>query len=257
MLGVVFLSNLGPFGPRRDRRGVSEGPRSRRWRRHGTAAPPRRRCDPTRVYVVIRTPSDRVETPRCSAQVDTYGTQQPITLLLTLISRGFIYDRDKDLTQKVLRDMTYISAMGPPGGGRNNVDPRFVALFSVFNLPDPTSEVLKHMYSSIINERLRDFSPSVKDAAAKFPDAMLELFSYILESQYPRLAIAAPRPSERPERGHDLLHMDETVSRELKPNLNFSRHRPPADAREVPLHFQFEGSFEGHGGRVLSHSRSV
>ena len=65
--------------------------------------------------------------------------------------------------------MTYIGAMGPPGGGRNNVDPRFVALFSVFNLPDPTSEVLKHMYSSIINERLRDFSPSVKDAAAKFP----------------------------------------------------------------------------------------
>ena len=115
-------------------------------------------------------------------RVDTYGTQQPITLLLTLISRGFIYDREKDLTQKVLKDMTYIGAMGPPGGGRNNVDPRFVALFSVFNLPDPTSEVLKHMYSSIINERLRDFSPSVKDAAAKFPDAMLDLFSYILES---------------------------------------------------------------------------
>ena len=184
-------------------------------------------------------------------RVDTYGTQQPITLLLTLISRGFIYDREKDLTQKILKDMTYIGAMGPPGGGRNNVDPRFVALFSVFNLPDPTSDVLKHMYSSIINERLRDFSPSVKDAAAKFPDAMLELFSYILESQYPRLAIAAPRPSERPERGHDLLRMDETVSRELKYNLNFSRHRPPADAGEVPLHFQPERSFEGHG-RCLS-----
>ncbi len=118
-------------------------------------------------------------------KVDTYGTQQPITLLLTLISRGFIYDREKDLTQKILKDMTYIGAMGPPGGGRNNVDPRFVALFSVFNLPDPTSEVLKHMYSSIINERLRDFSPSVKDAAAKFPDAMLDLFSYILESLPP------------------------------------------------------------------------
>ncbi len=178
------------------------------------------------------------------------GTQQPITLLLTLISRGFIYDREKDLTQKILKDMTYIGAMGPPGGGRNNVDPRFVALFSVFNLPDPTSDVLKHMYSSIINERLRDFSPSVKDAAAKFPDAMLELFSYILESQYPRLAISAPRPSERPERGHDLLHMDETVSRELKPNLKFGPRRPPADAGEVPLHFQSERSFEGHGRRL-------
>ena len=126
--------------------------------------------------------SERVSGEVVTRCMSHAGTQQPITLLLTLISRGFIYDREKDLTQKVLKDMTYIGAMGPPGGGRNNVDPRFVALFSVFNLPDPTSDVLKHMYSSIINERLRDFSPSVKDAAAKFPDAMLDLFSYILES---------------------------------------------------------------------------
>ena len=130
---------------------------------------------------------ERVSGAIATRHISHAGTQQPITLLLTLISRGFIYDREKDLTQKILKDMTYIGAMGPPGGGRNNVDPRFVALFSVFNLPDPTNDVLKHMYSSIINERLRDFSPSVKDAAAKFPDAMLELFSYILESQYPRL----------------------------------------------------------------------
>ncbi|KAH8092698.1 dynein light chain binding protein [Aureococcus anophagefferens] len=73
-------------------------------------------------------------------KVDTYGTQQPITLLLTLISRGFIYD--PDLTQKILKDLCYIGAMGPPGGGRNKVDTRFVALFSVFNLPDPAQEVL-------------------------------------------------------------------------------------------------------------------
>ena len=41
---------------------------------------------------------------------------EPITLLLTLISRGFIYDRDKDLTQKILKGVTYVGAMGPPGG---------------------------------------------------------------------------------------------------------------------------------------------
>ena len=38
-------------------------------------------------------------------KVDTYGTQQPITLLLTLMSRGFIYDRAKDLTAKILKDL--------------------------------------------------------------------------------------------------------------------------------------------------------
>ncbi|KAH8046310.1 dynein light chain binding protein [Aureococcus anophagefferens] len=103
-------------------------------------------------------------------KVDTYGTQQPITLLLTLISRGFIYDREKDLTQKILKDLCYIGAMGPPGGGRNKVDTRFVALFSVFNLPDPAQEVLAHI---------------VKDVGAKFPEAMLKLFAFIVESLPP------------------------------------------------------------------------
>ena len=56
---VAYLSILSRFGPRRGRRGVSERRRSRRWRLHETAPPRRHRRDPTRVYVVIRTPSTR------------------------------------------------------------------------------------------------------------------------------------------------------------------------------------------------------
>ena len=100
-------------------------------------------------------------------QVDTYGTQQPITLLLFLMGRGGIYDRGKDLNLKTLKDMQYIGAMGPPGGGRNPVDPRFIALFNVFNLTPPTAEVLNSIYSSIINTKYRQFNDDVKGAAAK------------------------------------------------------------------------------------------
>ena len=59
MTWVVSFSSLSRFGPRRGRRGVSERPQSRRWRLHETAPPRRRPRDPTRVYVVIRTPSAR------------------------------------------------------------------------------------------------------------------------------------------------------------------------------------------------------
>lgn len=45
------------------------------------------------------------------------------------------------MLSKVLEDLNYIAAMGPPGGGRNNVDPRFIALFNVYNLTPPTEEV--------------------------------------------------------------------------------------------------------------------
>jgi dynein heavy chain len=33
-------------------------------------------------------------------KLDAYGTQQPLTWLQTLMSRGFFYDRGKDLTAR-------------------------------------------------------------------------------------------------------------------------------------------------------------
>jgi dynein heavy chain len=118
-------------------------------------------------------------------KVDTYGTQQPITLLLFLMGRGCLYDRGKDLNLKTLKDLQYIGAMGPPGGGRNPVDTRFIALFNVFNLTPPTQGVLTSIYSSIIVTRYRDFNEGVKTTAAKITSCMLSLYNYIVEKMPP------------------------------------------------------------------------
>lgn len=88
-------------------------------------------------------------------QVDEYGTQQPIALLKLLLDRGGIYDRGKDLNYKILKDLGFIAAMGKAGGGRNEVDPRFVSLFSVFSIPFPSMESLHLMYASIIKGHTR------------------------------------------------------------------------------------------------------
>ncbi|KAH3889896.1 hypothetical protein DPMN_013963 [Dreissena polymorpha] len=84
-------------------------------------------------------------------QVDTYGTQQPIALLKLLLERGGCYDRGKDLNWKNMRDIGYIAAMGKAGGGRNETDPRFVSLFSVFNMTFPSEESLFLIYNSILS----------------------------------------------------------------------------------------------------------
>ena len=115
-------------------------------------------------------------------KVDTYGTQQPITLLLTLMSRGFIWDRQKDLTQKTLKDVAFVGAMGPPCGGRNNVDPRFIALFNVINLTPPTTGVLKGIYSAIVSTRLENFQPAVKTVVGLVTDATLQLYQHIVDT---------------------------------------------------------------------------
>lgn len=93
--------------------------------------------------------------------MDSYGTQQPIALLKLLLDRGGMYDRGKDLYYKILKDLGFIAAMGKAGGGRNEVDPRFVSLFSVFGIPFPSVESLHLIYSSIIkgHTTVSDTSP--------------------------------------------------------------------------------------------------
>ena len=115
-------------------------------------------------------------------KVDTYGTQQPIALLHFLMSRNALYDRSKDLNLKTIKDLRFIGAMGPPGGGKNPVDTRFVALFNVFNLTSPNQAVLESIYSSILDAKFVNFNASIKQTANRITSATLKLHSYILES---------------------------------------------------------------------------
>eukprot|EP01059_Diplonema_ambulator_P016442 TRINITY_DN279_c0_g1_i2.p1 TRINITY_DN279_c0_g1~~TRINITY_DN279_c0_g1_i2.p1 ORF type:complete len:4165 (+),score=1710.28 TRINITY_DN279_c0_g1_i2:209-12703(+) len=88
--------------------------------------------------------------------VDTYGTMQPITFLKLLIEMAGWYDR-KDLQWKHIRDIEYVAAMAPPGGGRNALDPRFVSLFASFNIPFPAEESLETIYNEILKTHLTSF----------------------------------------------------------------------------------------------------
>lgn len=97
-------------------------------------------------------------------QVDDYGTQQPIALLKLLFEKGGMYDRGKDLNWKILRDISYFAAMGVAGGGRNEVDPRFISMFTVMNLVFPTTNTLHHIYSSILSDHLSKFDEEVQIA---------------------------------------------------------------------------------------------
>uniref|UniRef100_A0A8C2R8N1 AAA+ ATPase domain-containing protein n=1 Tax=Capra hircus TaxID=9925 RepID=A0A8C2R8N1_CAPHI len=94
-------------------------------------------------------------------KVDEYGTQQPIALLKLLLEKGFLYDRGKELNCKSIRDLGFIAAMGKAGGGRNEVDPRFTSLFSVFNIPFPSEKSLHLIYSSILKGHTSEFHESI------------------------------------------------------------------------------------------------
>ena len=77
---LVSFSSLGPFGPRRGRRGASEGPRSHRWRRRDRAAAmasARRHATATpspRPHESRRTASRAYDAPRRSASCARAGS---------------------------------------------------------------------------------------------------------------------------------------------------------------------------------------
>lgn len=71
--------------------------------------------------------------------------------------------------------------MGEPGGGRNEVDPRFISMFSVYNVTFPSNETLNYIYTSILSGHLQTFSEEVQSIANGLVQLMLELYEVILQ----------------------------------------------------------------------------
>ncbi|XP_015260407.1 PREDICTED: dynein heavy chain 10, axonemal [Cyprinodon variegatus] len=118
-------------------------------------------------------------------KVDTYGTQQPIAFLKLLLDRGGLYDRGKELNYKFLKDLIFIAAMGKAGGGRNEVDPRFISLFSVFSSPFPTMESLHLIYASIIKGHTKLFETGIRMVCDTVTECTLELYKHITKDLPP------------------------------------------------------------------------
>ncbi|XP_023576433.1 dynein heavy chain 10, axonemal [Octodon degus] len=118
-------------------------------------------------------------------KVDEYGTQQPIALLRLLLERGYLYDRGKELTCKSIRDLGFIAAMGKAGGGRNEVDPRFISLFNVFNMPFPSEESLHLIYFSILKGHTANFHESIVAVSSKLTSCTLALYKLTIQDLPP------------------------------------------------------------------------
>lgn len=66
--------------------------------------------------------------------------------------------------------------MGKAGGGRNEVDPRFISKFAIINLQFPIESTLKHIYGSILKGHLLSFPEDVQAVADIVVQMTLDLF---------------------------------------------------------------------------------
>ena len=75
--------------------------------------------------------------------------------------KGF-YDRGKELNWKNMKDLQFVGAMGPPGGARNMLDPRFVSLFDVFEVQFPSNANLQTIYTSILAHHVASLPEDIR-----------------------------------------------------------------------------------------------
>uniref|UniRef100_A0A7S0PNJ6 Dynein heavy chain n=1 Tax=Micromonas pusilla TaxID=38833 RepID=A0A7S0PNJ6_MICPS len=110
---------------------------------------------------------------------ETYGAQPPVELLRQYQDfRGF-YDREK-LFWKDVEDTTLVCACAPPGGGRQEVTPRFFRHFNMLNVPPPNDATMKIILGSIFSGFLdSSFGP---ENDKKFPKEFQEIVTPVVDS---------------------------------------------------------------------------
>ncbi|XP_051515044.1 dynein axonemal heavy chain 12-like [Myxocyprinus asiaticus] len=117
---------------------------------------------------------------------EVFGAQPPIELLRQYFDHGNWYDV-KDTSKITLMDIQLISAMGPPGGGRNAVTPRFLRHFNICSINSFSDETMVRIFSNVVAFYLRtnDFPPDCFTLGNQIVTATLEVYKKAIESLLP------------------------------------------------------------------------
>jgi dynein heavy chain len=109
---------------------------------------------------------------------EKYFAQPPIELLRQWFDHGGWFDR-KTLQFVEIVDVSFIGAMGPPGGGRNPVTPRFLRHFNQVAHTDLESESLNVIFDTIVDNSLAKFTQDVRDLAKPIVQATIHVYTKV------------------------------------------------------------------------------
>jgi len=117
--------------------------------------------------------------------LEEYGAAPPVELLRQFLDQGGFYDRQK-LFWKEVADVVECCACGPPGGGRNSLTPRYVRHHSVIVMPQPSTEAMKRIFSSIVGGHLKlNGQPDIMALTRPIVESTVDLYLSVLRDLKP------------------------------------------------------------------------
>lgn len=117
---------------------------------------------------------------------DRYGAQGPIELLRMWNDHKYWYDL-KDMSVMNIVDVQFISAMGPTGGGRNPITPRYLRHFNVIGISTFEEKTLKTIFQAIVDWHFtsNNFKTGILAIKNNIVNATLEVYQKAIENLLP------------------------------------------------------------------------
>lgn len=104
---------------------------------------------------------------------EIFFAQPPLEILRQWMQYEFWYDLKKQ-TQRFVKDVKLVAAMGHPGGGRTSISARTLHKFHVLNMSFPDRGQLQRIFGTLINSHLATFDDDIKPAGDMMTNATIE-----------------------------------------------------------------------------------
>jgi dynein heavy chain len=115
---------------------------------------------------------------------EVYFAQPPIEILRQWFDQSGWYDRQALVFRKII-DIQFVASMGPPGGGRNPITPRFMRHFNVIGYSEMSDESKGLIFSTILDSFFVSFPEQVQKLTEPLVSATIDIYNSICKELLP------------------------------------------------------------------------